>query len=235
LLLGIKLIIYDLDGVLIESKPAIRKSVEYTLKDLDLKYDIEKIMELMGTPIHKIFEQVFREDDQNTIEEAVKRYRENYLEKGKEEVLIQDKVFETLEYFRENGLKQSIASNSSRVLMQPILSEIGLMEYIDLFIGVEDVEKPKPHPNILELTMQKLGVAQDETVFVDDSSTGLSSGKTANVHTIGITTGVHTTNQIKAVDPDFIITNLDDLKEIIKIDEPVKVYKKSKFITNRDI
>ncbi len=218
MLQGIKLIIYDLDGVLIDSNPAIKTSIENSLKELGLDYEIDKIMELMGTPLDKIYEKIFNEEDQEKIPEAVEKYRAYYLEKGKTEIEIQEKVFETLKYFKENGLKQSIASNSSRELMKPIMSELGIMEYIDLFVGVEDVENPKPHPCILRITMEQLGISENATIFVDDSATGLGAGKKAGVHTAGITTGVHTVKQIISVNPDFILNQLDDLKKIIFVD-----------------
>jgi phosphoglycolate phosphatase-like HAD superfamily hydrolase len=65
--------------------------------------------------------------------------------------------------------------------------------------------------------MNRTGAPKKETVFADDSSTGLGSGKKTGVHTVGITTGVHTTKQIMIVDPEFIITKIDQLKQIIKI------------------
>lgn len=218
MLLGIKLIIYDLDGVLIDSNPAIRKSIKYSLQEKDLDYDLEKIMEHMGTPLHKIFEEIFRDEDKSKIPEAVNIYRDFYRRKGKDELIIQNKVMDTLRYFKRKRIKQSIASNSSRELMEPILKSIGIMNHIDLFVGVEDVKRPKPHPNILELIIKKMDISNKETVFVDDSSTGLTAGKKAGTHIVGITTGVHTTHQIKSVEPDFIITRLDELINIIKID-----------------
>ena len=101
MLLGVKLIIYDLDGVLIDSNPAIRKSIKYSLQEKDLDYDIEKIMERMGTPLHKIFEVIFREEDKSKIHEAVNIYRDFYRRKGKDELIIQNKVMDTLKYFKK--------------------------------------------------------------------------------------------------------------------------------------
>ena len=92
------------------------------------------------------------------------------------------------------------------------------MEYIDLVVGVEDVERPKPDPMQLEDLMEKTGKSRGETVFVDDSSTGLAAGKKAGVHTVGISTGVDTIEEITSVDPDFVLTSLDQLKMVIKVD-----------------
>jgi len=218
MLLGIKLIIYDLDGVLIESNPAIRESIMHALDKLELDYDIEEIMERMGTPLNKIFEDLFDDEDQPKIPEAVETYRGYYSEFGKDAVLVQESVFDTLGYFSKNGLTQCIATNSSRKLMEPILRGMGIMDHIDLIIGVEDVEQPKPDPTPLKVLMEKTGKSKEETVFVDDSSTGLAAGKKAGVHTVGITTGVDTAEEITSVDPEFILTSLDQLKIVIKVD-----------------
>lgn len=217
MLQGIKLIIYDLDGVLIDSNPAIRESILHVLDEMNLQYHINEIMEQMGTPLNLIFEDIFNEKDQSKIPEAIETYRKYYAESGKKAIIVQEKVCETLEYFSQNGIQQCIASNSSRELMEPILEDVGIMRYIDFFVGVDDVEKPKPDPIILEQIMERTRTSKKETAFVDDSSTGLGAGKKAGVHTVGIATGVHTTKQIMTVDPEFILTKIDQLKQIIKI------------------
>lgn len=217
MLQGIKLIIYDLDGVLIDSNPAIRESILHVLDEMNLQYHINAIMEQMGTPLNLIFEDVFNEQDKEKIPEAVETYRKYYAESGKDAIMVQEKVCETLEYFSQNGIKQCIASNSSRELMEPILEDVGIMTFIDFFVGVDDVVKPKPDPMILMEIMKRTGASRKETVFVDDSSKGLGAGKKAGVHTVGIATGVHTTKQIMTVDPEFILTKIDQLKQIIKV------------------
>jgi pyrophosphatase PpaX len=217
MLQGIKLIIYDLDGVLVDTNPAINASILHALDELDLEYDIDKIMEQMGTPLNLIFKDVFKEEDQSKIPEAVNIYRKYYSETGKDAIRVQDNVCDTLRYFSEKGLKQCIASNSSRKLMEPILEKIGIMAHIDFFMGVEDIEKPKPDPSIIEAIMERTGTSKRETVFIDDSSTGLGAGKKAGIHTVGITTGVHTTKHIMSVDPEFILTNISQLMQIIKV------------------
>lgn len=214
---GIRLIIYDLDGVLINSNPAIRESITYAIKQHNLQYDIEKIMKQMGTPLNKILKDVLQEKDQTKIPEILAQYKKYYSEKGKDKLKLQDNVLETFGYFNENSIEQCIASNSSRDLMQPILTQLGLMNYIKFFIGLGDVEHPKPNPMSITRAMDMAKVEKNETVFIDDSSTGLTAGKAAGVNTVGIATGVHTTSQLMSVDPDFILTNIAQLREIISV------------------
>ena len=129
MLLGIRLIIYDLDGVLIDSNPAIRESIIHSLLQYNLQYDIEEIMKQMGTPLIKIFEETFNEKDQNKIPYVLQEYKKYYMETGKNQLTLHSNVIETLSYFSANGITQCIASNSSRDLMEPILAELGPYEF----------------------------------------------------------------------------------------------------------
>ena len=85
----------------------------------------------------------------------------------------------------------------------------------DLIAGFMTVEKPKPEPDMILYTLEKLGVEPDMTVFVDDTGVGLLAGIRAKVHTIGITTGNNTLEQLQSVNPSTVIDRMSALSGIL--------------------
>jgi len=77
------------------------------------------------------------------------------------------------------------------------------------------VDKPKPEPDMILYTLEKLSVEPCEAVFVDDTNVGLIAGIRAGVHTVGITTGNNTLEQIQSVTPDVIVHSMSDIPRIL--------------------
>lgn len=73
------MIIYDMDGVLIDSTPAIKSAFENSFKELGLYYDIEGVMKLMGNPLRVILERTLRVEDIDFLEEFIAVYRRTTL------------------------------------------------------------------------------------------------------------------------------------------------------------
>jgi HAD superfamily hydrolase (TIGR01509 family) len=204
-----------MDGVLIDSTSAIEAAFEHSLSELGLDYDIGLFMNLMGNPLQVILEKTLRFEDKVHLEEFIEIYRKNYSETSLHYLSLMDGVHDTLSYFQEKSIKQSVATNGSSFFMRPVMQNFGVMKYFDLFLGYEDSKIPKPDPKIIDMTLEELNLARPNTVFVDDSAIGLGAGKNAGVHTIGITTGINTREQIESANPDYIIEKLGELKLLV--------------------
>ena len=210
----IKLVIYDLDGVLIDSSEGIRKTFEKSLKELDADYHGTDIKEMIGLPLEDIYYEVFQEDEE-LVRRGAEIFRREYATLSLENTVVIDGVTEALESIREAGFMQSVATNKASYLATNLLSHLGIAEYFEIIIGALDVPRPKPAPDMINLTLEKLSVGKLEAVFVDDTVTGLTAGIDAGVGTVGITTGPHSREMLEIVDPDIIIENLFELVSII--------------------
>ncbi|MBD3205634.1 HAD-IA family hydrolase [Candidatus Bathyarchaeota archaeon] len=217
MLYEIQLIIYDMDGVLIDSTVAIKSAFIDSFNELGLKYDIDLVMKLMGNPLRVILDRTLRVEDAHFMEEFVESYRRNYVEHHLRDLKLMEDVHDTLRYFKARGFKQSIATNGSSAFMRPVMEEFGVMKYLDLFLGFDDAKVPKPDPRIIDMTLEELNIDKNNAVFVDDSAIGLGAGKNAGVHTVGITSGIHTREQIEEAYPDYIIESLLELKKIVSV------------------
>jgi HAD superfamily hydrolase (TIGR01509 family) len=174
-----KLIIFDLDGVLVEAKQIhfetlnkalweIAKSTKYVISEaehlsiydgLKTNQKLELLTQNKGLQ-RDTYETVWNRKQQLTIE-AISELQPD-LEKIK--------LFKEL---RDRGYKLACASNSIRRSVLVMLAKIGIIEYMDLIISNEDVKNSKPHPEMYWKAMSMMGCLPEETLIVEDSPHGL--------------------------------------------------------------
>jgi phosphoglycolate phosphatase len=217
MLSGIRLVIYDLDGTLIDSTEAIVNTFNTILQDEGVQLpkpgDIES---LIGEPMPEILKRLLPPERQGEIQHFWDAYIPVYARISPMKTRVLPGVAETLRSFRVRCLLQSIATQKKCAVATRVLTELALIGDIDLVCGIDDVAHPKPAPDIVELTLKRLGVKPDEAVMVDDTTIGLASGKNAGVHTIGVTTGTHDRKKLLTLEPDYVIDQLDELQSLLK-------------------
>ena len=173
----IKLIIFDLDGVLVDAKKIHYTTLNKALLEIDYKYIISEAehlsiydglktnqkLELLTKTKQldkKHHEQIWNVKQKLTIEAVSK------LEKD-------DNLINLFINLRNEGYKLACCSNSIRRSVLVMLSKIGLIEYMDLILSNEDVKNAKPHPEIYWKAMSIMDVLPEQTLIVEDSPTGL--------------------------------------------------------------
>jgi HAD superfamily hydrolase (TIGR01509 family) len=177
----VKLIIFDLDGVLVEAKQIHYDTLNQALKEIEIVtggeyviteaehlsiYDGLKTtqkLELLtkNKGLHPEFYESIWSRKQHLTIEAISQLQTNH-------VLVS--VFKEL---RDRGYQLACASNSIRRSVLVMLSKIGLIEYMDLILSNEDVKNSKPHPEMYWKAMSMMGVLPEETLIVEDSPHGL--------------------------------------------------------------
>jgi len=172
----IKLIIFDLDGVLVDAKELHYEALNKALVAVDPIYVIERdehlstydglnttkklqlLSERKGLPI-EFHDEVWRKKQKMTVE-IISDYRRD------------ERLCSVLERLRDEGYVICVASNSVRETVKMMLLRKGFMEYIDFFYSNQDVKFPKPNPEIYLQCMIKAGVSPKETIIVEDSHIG---------------------------------------------------------------
>lgn len=173
----IKLIIFDLDGVLVKTKEIHYNALNQSLKEIGEKYVIteaEHISIYDGLKTNQKLELLTKNKGlhSSTHDSIWNRKQEltiEYISKLQPDL---DKI-QLLKELRNRGYKLAVASNSIRRSVLVILAKIGVIEYMDLIISNEDVKNSKPHPEMYWKTMSMMGVLPEETLIVEDSPHGL--------------------------------------------------------------
>jgi HAD superfamily hydrolase (TIGR01509 family) len=216
MLAGIRLIIYDLDGVIVDTSEAIIISFNTALRDAGAKpQSPEEIRSMIGVPLDEMYRRVLPPWKWGHIERLFTKYREVFNEVSREHARVLDGVEETLTHFEDEGVAQCLATNKSTPEAEKILIHLGLDGFFDLMVGYDDVSNPKPSPEMILLALDGMGAAPGEAVLVEDSPTGLKAGKAAGVHTVAVSTGFTDAASLRSHDPDYLINDIRGLKEIV--------------------
>jgi HAD superfamily hydrolase (TIGR01509 family) len=185
----IKLIIFDLDGVLVEAKKIHYDTLNTALWEIaqSNKYVITEAEHLSiydGLKTNQKLELLTKNKGlaPNTYETVWNRKQELTIEAISELQPDLEKI-ELFKELRNRGYKLAVASNSIRRSVLVMLAKIGIIEFMDLIISNEDVKNSKPHPEMYWKGMSMMGVLPEETLIVEDSPHGLlaASRSRANV------------------------------------------------------
>lgn len=200
---GIRLVIYDLDGTLIDSTEAIVETFNRVVEEQgEPTCSRGTIKEMIGLPLTEMFRRVLPPKKSGCVKACWDRFIEIYADLGLRKTRILPGVSETLAHFKETGYLQSIATTKRSDVATRLLHKLDLLQYFDLVLGINDVASPKPAPDIINLTLKRLGVEPREAVFVEDTTIGLEAGVRARVHTVGVTTGIHDRERLSTCHPD---------------------------------
>jgi phosphoglycolate phosphatase len=212
---GVELVIYDLDGVLIDATEAILNSFRLTFKEIDAPLDPDAVVSRIGYSLIEILRELLPPEHQDKVWSLRDRYIVHFQEQDAGCTRLLPGVAGTLEELKGRGFRQSLATNKTTSEADRILTQLGVRGLLDLVVGFMDVPNPKPAPDMINLTLERLGVERSRAVFVDDTTVGLTAGIEAGVRTIGITTGTHTRDQLYTVSPDTIIDSISQLTQIL--------------------
>ena len=211
----VELVIYDLDGVLVDSTAAIVEAFEKTLNEIGVEYVEDSLMPLMGHGLIHILERVLPAEHRGREWELRDRYIHHYQVSDTRLTRLLPDVEETIRSLREKGYRQSVATNKTSSEAKRILMTLGVETLFDLVVGFLDVPNAKPAPDMILYTLEKLRVDKEHAVFVDDTAFGLKAGVEAGVNTVGILTGYHTRKQLMEVHPDMIVDNMHGLMQLL--------------------
>jgi HAD superfamily hydrolase (TIGR01509 family) len=183
----VKLIIFDLDGVLVEAKNIHFQTLNKALIEIDEKYVISVTEHLSiydGLKTNQKLELLSKNKGlpANTYEKVWNRKQQLTIEAISELKVDIDKI-NLFKELRDRGYKLACCSNSIRRSVLVMLAKIGIIEYMDLILSNEDVKNSKPHPEMYWKGMSLMGVLPEETLIVEDSPHGLlaASRSRANV------------------------------------------------------
>lgn len=216
MLTGIRLIIYDLDGVLVDTSDAICLSFNAALEDAgEAPCSDEDIRSMIGVPLDEMYRRVLPQERWGLIEGCFKRYREVFIDISVEHARMLEGVEETLTHFEDEGFQQCLATNKSTPEAEKVLAHLGIDGYFDLIVGYDDVPNPKPSPDMILLALDAIGAEPGETVLAEDSPTGLAAGKAAGVFTVAVATGFYSAETLTDSKPDYLIDEIKALREIV--------------------
>lgn len=185
----VELIIFDLDGTLVDSSQDLADAFNYALEPYGSElFTVGEIKQLTGGGLHQLIEKMpVRGKIAFDRETVARRFFAYHSEHLADHTRPYKGVPETLEQLR--AYKKVVVSNKITEFCKKILEQLGLLHYFDLIVGSDMVHESKPSPEPILFVLKQFNVPADRAVIVGDSMNEVRAGKAAGVRIIGATYG----------------------------------------------
>lgn len=217
-----EVLIFDLDGTLIDSVPDLALSINQMLTSLNMNtYSTETIRSWVGNGAAVLTKRALSGSidicpdlDLTLFEKALSIFLNYYQQNVCIETTLYPNVKSVLETLHKQGYRLVIATNKPKQFVQPILEKLKLNELFELVIGGECLPKRKPDPMQLTYICESLNVSPSTCLMVGDSSNDIFAATAANMESIGLTYGYNHGEDINSHGATLV---LDDFSGIIDV------------------
>lgn len=208
-----KLIIFDLDGTLVNSYPAIICSVNSTLEKLNLrKQSPEAIRKAVGWGDKALLIPFV---GNKRIKSALGIYRKHHKRSLRQRATFMPGAKRLLNYLHKKGYKLAIASNRPFRFSHILLRHLKIKRLFSYVLCKDQIRFGKPHPSMLNKIIEKLKVNKQDVLYVGDMAIDVCTGRRAKIKTFAVTTGSSSLIELKKEKPDFISKDLFRLFKIL--------------------
>ena len=184
----IKTVIFDMDGVIVDTEPVHHYAYNTHFKQLNIDVSPEMYASFTGNSTKNIFErlklQFNLEDDVQSLVET-KRNLFNSAFDSKEDLYLLDGVEVLIKDLYQNGMQLVLASSSATVTINRIFNRFGLHKYFSHIVSGENFPKSKPHPAIFQHAAFLSQTPVKNCIVIEDSTNGIKAAKAAGIYCIG--------------------------------------------------
>jgi phosphoglycolate phosphatase len=198
-----KIILFDLDGTLIDSTEAILESFEAAFAEFGVDVaSSEDIKALIGHPLDYMFEHLGV--DKEVVWDYVAAYKRHYRQISCQKTVLLPKAIEAIQKAKEFAIL-GIVTTKTALYSKEMLEYMGVMEYFDVLIGREDVQNPKPHPEPIQKALLKLPKVSN-VWMIGDTCMDMQSAKASGIGAIGVECGYGCRDELSQC-ADLIMSN----------------------------
>ena len=202
-------VIFDFDGTLIDSYEPIAESLNLVRAAFDQPpFPLEQVRDMVGHGLEHLMERAVGKE---RVAEGVLKFREHYARICESRTKILPLVRQTLEELDKRGYLMGIATNKPSYFARDILKALEIDHLFAEVLGPNDVELPKPDPEMIEIMMARLGLGTDEVVYVGDMLLDIEAARRAGVAMYAVPSGSATRETLLTGRPDRLVSKFSDL------------------------
>lgn len=205
-----RVLLFDLDGTLIDSIPLILASLRFALTEHGVESpDDDTLISGIGTPLRT---QLFRYTPEAAQVEAMfLTYKAHNLAHHDASIRAFEGIVEVVEALRARGAILGVVTSKMRDIARRGLEISGLSEAFPLLIGLEDTERHKPDPDPVIEALRRLSASAANATYIGDSPHDLRAGRRAGVRTVGVKWGPFPLSQLEDEAPDLLFDRPGEL------------------------
>jgi beta-phosphoglucomutase len=206
-----KAILFDLDGVVIDSEPLHHKAEDIVLKRHGLKWNLPVEYASTGKPFKDSLFDITK--DKNLIAKLLEEKKHIFTECEDEIDIIES----TKNFIIQNrkSFKYALVTSSYKEYAFKFLKKFGILEYFEIIITSDDIKNPKPDPEPYLLAVERLKLNKNECVVIEDSILGIQSANAAGIFSVALI-GTFPAEKLKSA--DLVVTEIsnDSLGNLLK-------------------
>ena len=212
----VETIVFDFDGVLVDTGVDIANAANFMLHSLGLEEQpIDRIISYIGGGAEPLVRKCLSDQVETLYDQGLaifkKRYAENYFVETK----LYPGAQQVLEHYARMHKNMGIATNKVGRLTQGILNGLSINQYFPVIIGPESITHRKPDPEAVLKVLEYFGTPPGQALMIGDTPEDLLAGKSAGTLTCGVTYGFGSIESVESAEPDFILNDLSELPRFI--------------------
>ena len=217
-----KLIIFDLDGTLIDSVPDLALAVNHTLESLSKDtFSQNTIRTWVGNGAQTLVKRALsgnininKSIDENLFNDALEIFLTFYKNNLTTSTILYPNVKETLLYLKENKYILTIVTNKPFNFIEPILDGLGLDGIFEYYLGGDSLSQKKPSEVPLLKVCEEFSTTIEESIMIGDSKNDILAANNANMDSIAFTYGYNYNEDISAYNPNIVFNKFDSIKSL---------------------
>ena len=213
-----KLVIFDIDGTLINSIEDLGQAANYALsKNGFPTHSLASYPFFVGNGVRNLIRKALPEENRNdtTIDSLLKDFKEYYDDHNVDSTKPYDGIMELLKQLQEQGVKLAVASNKYQKATEKIVSQLFPDIKFVSVQGQQDGVNVKPDPSIVFNILGVALVPKAEVLYVGDSGVDMETARRACVDSVGVTWGFRSEKELNEYHADRIVHRASDIFDIV--------------------
>ena len=194
-----KLVIFDLDGTLLDTLGDLAHTVNITLAQWNFpQHSLEKYRFFVGDGVYKLIERALPEDQRfpEMIAHVVDRFKINYFHHQTSKTKPYEGIVEVLDFLKQKGIRMAVASNKFHQASLDVVDQFFGQDYFDPVLGQRDGIPPKPDPRIVRDILEATDCSADETLFIGDSGVDIQTALASGCTPVGAAWGIRPAQEL---------------------------------------
>ena len=206
-----RLIIYDLDGTLVDTREDITSSVQHMLKEMGAApMAPQEIQRYVGRGLHHLVASALKSRKRQDIQRGAEIYRDYYAQHMMDHSRLYEGALDLLKFFEDR--KQAVITNKPNPFTEDLLGLLGVSQYFTAIVAGDSEFPKKPDPSALRAILKREKIKAAEALFIGDSVIDIETARNAGVEIAVVLHGFSGEDELKSASPDLIARDFGELQ-----------------------